>query len=105
MNHVCVCARVCAFELKERKKLIHKVKMQVGTSKTILTFNQDVVRGCEKEPVSKMWTSSVSLRRLQGCAVTWPRQESFIKWSRQLQDLVVFGWYPAPLPLTLKRLL
>lgn len=55
MNHVCVCACVCAFELKERKKLIHKVKMQVGASKTILTFNQDVVGGCEKEPVSKMW--------------------------------------------------
>lgn len=51
----CVCARVCAFELKERRKLIHKVKMQVGASKTIRTFNQDVVGGCEEEPISKMW--------------------------------------------------
>lgn len=49
------------------------------------------------------WKSSVSLCKLQGCAVTWLWRESFIKWSRQLQDLVVFGWYPSPSALDLEE--
>lgn len=60
MNHVGVCARVCAFKLKERRKLIHKVKVQVFASKSILTFNQDAVGG-EEEPTSKMWYTSHNL--------------------------------------------